>query len=84
MTQTFRNYHIPACADVPDTQVLFAQTEDFRRAPRREIHERVAVQPGRRRAGERHPRRHGARLTATPFAPDRIFRAVAAACEKGG
>ncbi len=28
VTQTFRNYHIPACADAPRTEVLFADADD--------------------------------------------------------
>ncbi|KAB1072434.1 molybdopterin-dependent oxidoreductase [Methylobacterium planeticum] len=78
VAQTFRNYHIPAIADVPRTEVLFAETHD-------------AVGPLGAKSMSESPYNPvvpalanairdatGARLTATPFAPDRIYRAVLA------
>ena len=54
----FRNYHLPAFADVPRTQVLFADDARHARPARRQVDERKPVQPGVRRARQRPPRRH--------------------------
>ncbi len=55
----FRGYHIPAFADVPHTEVWFADTYDTRRPARRQVDERKPLQSGGGRARQRHPRRNG-------------------------
>ncbi|MCJ2011951.1 molybdopterin-dependent oxidoreductase [Methylobacterium sp. J-076] len=83
-TQTFRNYHIPACGDVPDTQVLFARTHDSVGPLGAKSMSESPFNPVAAALGNAIRDATGARLTATPFAPDRIFRAVSAACGEGG
>jgi CO/xanthine dehydrogenase Mo-binding subunit len=78
-TQTLRNYHIPACADVPDTQVLFAETYDSVGPLGAKSMSESPFNPVAAALGNAIRDATGARLTATPFAPDRIYRAVSAA-----
>ena len=54
----FRNYRIPAYADIPRTEVYFADTCDATRPARGEGHGRVPDQPGRPGAGQRLGGRH--------------------------
>ncbi|MFC6791337.1 molybdopterin-dependent oxidoreductase [Methylobacterium komagatae] len=82
-TRTFRNYHIPACGDVPDTQVLFAQTDDAVGPLGAKSMSESPFNPVAAALGNAIRDATGARLTATPFAPDRIFQAVAASCQDG-
>ncbi len=82
-TRTFRNYHIPACGDVPDTRVLFAETDDAVGPLGAKSMSESPFNPVAAALGNAIRDATGARLTATPFAPDRIFRAVAAACDQG-
>ncbi|MFE1599583.1 molybdopterin-dependent oxidoreductase [Methylobacterium sp. ID0610] len=81
VTPTFRTYHIPAFADLPRTTVLFADTHDrigplgaksMSESPYNPV---VPALANAIRAAT------GARLTETPFAPDRIYRAVMAASQ---
>lgn len=78
VTQTFRDYHIPACADVPDTEVLFADTHDRIGPLGAKSMSESPYNPVAAALGNAIRDATGARLTATPFAPDRIYRAVAA------
>ncbi|MET3482125.1 molybdopterin cofactor-binding domain-containing protein [Methylobacterium sp. 1973] len=78
ITQTFRDYHIPACADVPDTEVLFADTYDSIGPLGAKSMSESPFNPVAAALGNAIRDATGARLTATPFAPDRIYRAVAA------
>ena len=78
VTDAFRSYHIPACADVPDTQVLFAQTHDSVGPLGAKSMSESPFNPVAAALGNAIRDATGARLTATPFAPDRIFRAVSA------
>jgi CO/xanthine dehydrogenase Mo-binding subunit len=78
VTQTFRDYHIPACADVPDTEVLFADTHDSIGPLGAKSMSESPYNPVAAALGNAIRDATGARLTATPFAPDRIYRAVAA------
>ena len=48
---TFRNYRIPAYADIPRSEVYFARTTDVYWPPGRQEHERSANQPGGASAG---------------------------------
>jgi hypothetical protein len=58
---SFRNYHVPAVADIPRTKVLFAQTTDRLGPFGPQVDERKPVQSGccrisqRCRRGDRHP-----------------------------
>ena len=79
ITQAFRDYHIPACADVPDTQVLFAETYDSVGPLGAKSMSESPYSPVAAALGNAIRDATGARLTATPFAPDRIYQAVAAA-----
>ena len=76
VTQTFRNYHIPACADVPDTKVLFADTYDRIGPLGAKSMSESPYNPVAPALANAIRDATGARLTATPFAPDRIFRSV--------
>jgi putative selenate reductase molybdopterin-binding subunit len=74
---TFRNYHVPAFADVPRTEVLFADTVDtigpFGAKPMSESpYNPVAAAMGNALADAT-----GIRFCAIPFKPDRIFQAIA-------
>ena len=72
----FRSYRMPQIADVPPTEVLFADTYDELGPRGREVDERGAVQPGRagaRQRGARRRRRPPARAADEPgphLAPD--------------
>ncbi|MCJ2082605.1 molybdopterin-dependent oxidoreductase [Methylobacterium sp. J-090] len=79
VTQTFRNYHIPACADVPDTRVLFADTYDRVGPLGAKSMSESPYNPVAPALANAIRDATGARLTATPFAPDRIYRQVMAA-----
>ncbi|MDP4006312.1 molybdopterin cofactor-binding domain-containing protein [Methylobacterium sp. NEAU K] len=79
VTQALRDYHIPACADVPDTEVLFAATHDRIGPLGAKSMSESPYNPVAAALGNAIRDATGARLTATPFAPDRIFRAVMAA-----
>ncbi|TXN74977.1 molybdopterin-dependent oxidoreductase [Methylobacterium sp. WL18] len=77
-TRTLRDYHIPACADVPDTEVLFAETHDSVGPLGAKSMSESPFNPVAAALGNAIRDATGARLTATPFAPDRIFRATMA------
>ncbi|WP_375455703.1 molybdopterin-dependent oxidoreductase [uncultured Methylobacterium sp.] len=79
LTDVFRSYHIPAAADLPATEVLFADTYD-RIGPlgAKSMSESPFNPVAAALANAIHDAT-GARLTATPFAPDRIFRPLLAA-----
>ena len=77
-TKTFRNYHIPACADVPRTQVIFADTHDAIGPLGAKSMSESPYNPVAPALANAIRDATGARLTATPFAPDRIYRAIMA------
>ncbi|HEV7438246.1 MAG TPA: molybdopterin-dependent oxidoreductase [Methylobacterium sp.] len=81
VAQTFRNYHIPAIADVPRTEVLFAETYDAVGPLGAKSMSESPYNPVAPALANAIRDATGARLTATPFAPDRIYRAVMAATE---
>ncbi len=81
LTRTLRNYHIPALADVPVTQVLFAETRDTVGPLGAKSMSESPYNPVAAALGNAIRDATGARLTATPFAPDRIFRMIMAARE---
>ncbi|GJE16609.1 molybdopterin-dependent oxidoreductase [Methylobacterium marchantiae] len=76
VTQTFRNYHIPAFADVPRTRVLFADTYDRVGPLGAKSMSESPFNPIAPALANAIRDATGARLTATPFAPDRIYLAV--------
>jgi putative selenate reductase molybdopterin-binding subunit len=77
VTQAFRDYHIPACADVPDTEVHFAETYDSVGPLGAKSMSESPYNPVAAALGNAIRDATGVRLTATPFAADRIYRAVA-------
>jgi len=79
VTRTLRNYHIPAMADVPVTEVLFADTYDTVGPLGAKSMSEAPYNPVAAALGNAIRDATGVRLTATPFAPDRIFRKVMAA-----
>ncbi|MEA1833151.1 molybdopterin cofactor-binding domain-containing protein [Methylobacterium durans] len=81
---SFRAYHIPAIADVPRSQVLFAKTHDRIGPLGAKSMSEAPFNPVAPALANAIRDATGARLTATPFAPDRIFRAVMAALEAQG
>ena len=78
VTQAFRDYHVPACADVPDTEVLFAKTYDSVGPLGAKSMSESPFNPVAAALGNAIRDATGIRLTATPFAADRIYRLVAA------
>lgn len=82
VTQNFRNYHIPACADVPRTEVLFADTYDSVGPLGAKSMSESPYNPVAAALGNAIRDATGARITGTPFAPDRIYRAVMAAADR--
>ena len=82
-TPVFRAYHIPACADVPTTQVIFADTHDGIGPLGAKSMSESPFNPVAAALGNAIRDATGARLTATPFAPDRIFSAVKDAISAG-
>ncbi len=79
VTRTLRNYHIPAMADVPVTEVLFADTYDTVGPLGAKSMSEAPYNPVAAALANAIRDATGVRLTATPFAPDRIFRKVMAA-----
>ncbi|MER2264849.1 molybdopterin-dependent oxidoreductase [Methylobacterium oxalidis] len=78
-TDAFRSYHIPSIADVPRTEVLFAETHDTVGPLGAKSMSEAPFNPVAPALANAIRDATGARLTATPFAPDRIFRSVMAA-----
>jgi len=70
---TFRNYHIPAFADLPVTEVLFADTYDRIGPAGAKSMSESPFNPIAAALGNAIRDATGIRLTATPFAPDLIF-----------
>ncbi|WP_407528721.1 molybdopterin-dependent oxidoreductase [Methylobacterium oryzisoli] len=84
-TRSFRSYHIPACADVPVTEVFFADTHDRIGPLGAKSMSESPFNPVAAALANAIRDATGVRLTATPFAPDRIYRAVMdAAAQKRG
>ena len=81
VTQTFRNYHIPAFADVPRTKVFFADTYDRIGPLGAKSMSESPFNPVAPALANAIRDATGARLTATPFAPDRIYLSVMEAVE---
>ncbi len=77
--ESFRTYHIPSLADVPRTEVIFADTNDRLGPAGAKSMSESPYNPVAAALGNAIADATGARLLATPFAPDRIYRAVMAA-----
>jgi putative selenate reductase molybdopterin-binding subunit len=73
---TFRGYHLPAFADVPRTEVLFADTADAVGPFGAKSMSESPYNPVAAALGNAIADATGVRLRATPFKPDRIFAAL--------
>jgi putative selenate reductase molybdopterin-binding subunit len=73
---TFRDYHVPAYADVPVTEVHFARTDDRLGPFGAKSMSESPFNPIAAALGNAIRDATGVRLHQTPFAPDRIYRAV--------
>ncbi|KQT19885.1 aldehyde oxidase [Methylobacterium sp. Leaf399] len=82
-TRTLRDYHVPSFADVPRTTVLFADTHDGIGPLGAKSMSESPFNPVAPALANAIRDATGARLTQTPFAPDRIFRAVMATAGSG-
>ncbi|TGE02530.1 molybdopterin-dependent oxidoreductase [Methylobacterium nonmethylotrophicum] len=78
-TPSFRTYHIPAIADLPRTEVIFADTHDAIGPLGAKSMSESPFNPVAAALGNAIRDATGARLTATPFTPDRIYQQVSAA-----
>jgi CO/xanthine dehydrogenase Mo-binding subunit/aerobic-type carbon monoxide dehydrogenase small subunit (CoxS/CutS family) len=70
---SFRNYHIPAFADVPRTEVMFADTYDRIGPAGAKSMSESPYNPVAAALGNAIRTATGVRLHATPFTPDLIF-----------
>ena len=73
---TFRGYHIPAFADLPRTEVLFAATHDSVGPVGAKSMSESPYNPVAAALGNAIADATGVRCHATPFAADRIWQAV--------
>ncbi|TNC09585.1 2Fe-2S iron-sulfur cluster binding domain-containing protein [Methylobacterium terricola] len=83
VTPSFRTYHIPAIADVPRTEVIFADTRDAVGPLGAKSMSESPFNPVAPALGNAIRDATGARLTATPFSPDRIYRQTRDAISSG-
>ena len=74
---TFRNYHLPQFGDLPRTEVLFADTSDTIGPYGAKSMSESPYNPIGAAMGNALADATGIRFCATPFKPDRIFRAIA-------
>jgi putative selenate reductase molybdopterin-binding subunit len=74
---TFRNYHLPQFADVPRTEVLFADTCDAIGPFGAKSMSESPYNPINAAIGNALADATGIRFCQTPFKPDRIFHAIA-------
>jgi putative selenate reductase molybdopterin-binding subunit len=74
---TFRNYHLPQFGDVPRTEVLFADTSDSIGPFGAKSMSESPYNPINAAIGNALFDATGIRFCATPFKPDRIFKAIA-------
>ena len=75
----FRNYHLPAFADMPRTEVLFAETSDTLGPFGAKSMSESPYNPVATALANAVRDATGVRFYALPLKPDRIFAAVAAA-----
>ena len=74
---SFRNYHLPQFADVPRTEVLFADTTDAIGPFGAKSMSESPYNPINAAIGNALADATGIRFCQTPFKPDRIFQAIA-------
>ena len=72
----FRDYHLPSFADVPRTEVLFAETFDTIGPMGAKSMSESPYNPVAAAMGNAIADATGIRFTATPFKPDRLFPAL--------
>jgi CO/xanthine dehydrogenase Mo-binding subunit len=76
---SFRNYHLPAFADVPPTEVVFAQTVDRLGPNGAKSMSESPFNPVAPALANAIADATGVRLHATPLRPDRVWRALSEA-----
>jgi len=76
VNSTFRNYHIPAFADVPRTEVIFADTTDSVGPMGAKPMSESPYNPVPAAIGNALADATGIRFCTLPFKPDRIFPAL--------
>ena len=79
VNSAFRNYHLPAFADIPRTQVLFAKTSDTLGPYGAKSMSESPYNPVAAALGNAIRDATGVRFYKLPFKPDRIFGQVAKA-----
>jgi len=72
----FRDYHLPSFADVPRTEVLFAETSDTIGPMGAKSMSESPYNPVAAALGNAIADATGIRFTATPFKPDRLWPAL--------
>jgi CO/xanthine dehydrogenase Mo-binding subunit len=72
----FRDYHLPSFADVPRTEVLFAQTSDALGPMGAKSMSESPYNPVAAALGNALANATGIRFTTVPFKPDRLFPAL--------
>ena len=73
----FRDYHLPSYADVPRTEVLFADTQDSIGPMGAKSMSESPYNPVSAALGNAIADATGIRFTATPFKPDRLYAKLA-------
>lgn len=74
VNQTFRNYRIPAFADIPRTELFFAKTHDPYGPLGAKSLAEAPIIPVSAALGNAIADATGIRLTSLPFSADRIFQ----------
>jgi putative selenate reductase molybdopterin-binding subunit len=74
----FRDYHLPSFADIPRTEVLFADTSDLLGPMGAKSMSESPYNPVAAAMGNAIADATGIRFTETPFKPDRLFPALLA------
>jgi CO/xanthine dehydrogenase Mo-binding subunit len=69
----FRDYHLPSFADVPRTEVLFAETSDTLGPMGAKSMSESPYNPVAAALGNAIANATGIRFTSVPFKPDRLF-----------
>jgi len=69
----FRDYHLPSFADIPHTEVLFADTSDTLGPMGAKSMSESPYNPVAAALGNAIANATGIRFTATPFKPDRLW-----------
>jgi putative selenate reductase molybdopterin-binding subunit len=72
----FRDYHVPSFADIPRTEVFFADTSDTVGPMGAKSMSESPYNPVAAALGNAIANATGIRFTATPFKPDRLFPAL--------